>query len=81
MMQKPADGKEFFWGTFGPGGRTEPIRPKEEDPKVVELEEEIRELKFQAFRRREFHYDPVSAEELLELARAKEAELRKLKSE
>lgn len=77
MMQKPTDGKEFFFGTFGRGETAEPVQP-EEDPRVVELEEEIEELKFQAFRRKELHDDPVGAEELLELARAKEAELHKL---
>jgi hypothetical protein len=79
MMQKPTDGKEFFFGTFGRGETTKPVQ-FEENPRVVELREEIEELKFQAFRRREWHDDPVGAEELEELAKKKAQELEALQS-
>ena len=44
------------------------------------LREEIDELKFNARRRKEWHDDPVGAEELLERAREKEEELKQLLS-
>lgn len=43
-----------------------------------QLINEIEELKYNAWRRRELHDDPVGAEELEELAKQKEQELLKL---
>lgn len=48
--------------------------------KEIELREEIEELRFNARRRKEWHDDPVGAEELLERAREKEEELKQLLS-
>ena len=48
--------------------------------KELKLREEIDDLKYNAWRRKELHDDPVSAVELLELAKEKEEELKQLQS-
>lgn len=50
----------------------------EHSTKEQKLAEEIEELKFDAYRRRELHDDPVGAEELEELAERKAQELQAL---